>query len=349
MSKTVMTATNNQKVRAAKKARFSLEQRNSIAGYLFILPWFIGILTFVAWPMIQSIMFCFNEVKLLPTGRVLNFVGFQNFSDIWLRDMYFITRLVQFFLNTVLRVPVIVVFALIIAILINQKIRFQGVFRTIFFLPVIIVSGPVMTELASQGATTVPMLNTADMMVLLNEVLPAWLAEPVGGIFSEIILILWYSGVQILIFLAALQKVNPSLYEAAKIDGGSAWECFWKITLPTIKPMILVNLVYTVVTLANSGTNDVITLIMDNVFNASRGYGFATAMAWMYTIIISVILVIIFLCFIEREDKRVRQIRKRNKKEQKALRKARATIARNDAKMERRSKRAAKKQHKTVG
>lgn len=349
MSKTVMTAANNQKVRAAKKARLSLEQRNSIAGYLFILPWFIGILTFVAWPMIQSIMFCFNEVKLLPTGRILNFVGFQNFSDIWLRDMYFITRLVQFFLNTVLRVPVIVVFALIIAILINQKIRFQGVFRTIFFLPVIIVSGPVMTELASQGATTVPMLNTADMMVLLNEILPTWLAEPVGGIFSEIILILWYSGVQILIFLAALQKVNPSLYEAAKIDGGSAWECFWKITLPTIKPMILVNLVYTVVTLANSGTNDVITLIMENVFNASRGYGFATAMAWMYTIIISVILVIIFLCFIEREDKRVRQIRKRNKKEQKALRKARATIARNDAKMERRSKRAAKKQHKTVG
>lgn len=331
-----------------KRSRFSLEQRNSIAGFLFILPWLIGLLTFVAWPMIQSIMFCFNEVKLLPTGRVLNFVGLQHFSDIWLKDMYFITRLVQFFLNTILRVPVIVVFALIIAILINQKIRFQGVFRTIFFLPVIIVSGPVMTELASQGATTIPMLNTADMLVLLNSILPTWLAEPVGSVFSEIILILWYSGVQILIFLAALQKVNPSLYEAAKIDGGSAWECFWKITLPTIKPMILVNLVYTVVTLANSGTNDVITLIMDNVFNASRGYGFATAMAWMYTIIISLILVIIFLFFIEREDKRVRVIRKRNKKEKKALRKARATIARNDAKMERRNKKAAKKQSKAT-
>ncbi|MDD5985245.1 sugar ABC transporter permease [Turicibacter bilis] len=338
----------SEKMSKRKKTRLSLEQRNSIAGYLFILPWLIGILTFVAWPMIQSIMFCFNEVKLLPTGRVLNFVGFQHFGDIWLRDMYFITRLVQFFLNTILRVPVIVVFALIIAILINQKIRFQGVFRTIFFLPVIIVSGPVMTELASQGATTVPMLNTADMMVLLNQVLPTWLAEPVGSVFSEIILILWYSGVQILIFLAALQKVNPSLYEAAKIDGGSSWECFWKITLPTIKPMILVNLVYTVVTLANSGTNDVITLIMDNVFNASRGYGFATAMAWMYTIIISLILIIIFLLFVEHEDKRVKAIRKRNKKEQKALRKARATIARNDAKMERRNKKAAKKQRNTA-
>lgn len=329
-----------------RKSKLSLEQRNSVAGYLFILPWFIGILTFVAWPMIQSIMFAFNEVKLLPTGRVLNFVGFQHFSDIWLKDMYFITRLVQFFLNTLLRVPVIVVFALIIAILINQKIRFQGLFRTIFFLPVIIVSGPVMTELASQGATTVPLLNTTEMMVILNLFLPEWLAEPVGGVFSEIILILWYSGVQILIFLAALQKVNPSLYEAAKIDGGSAWECFWKITLPTIKPMILVNLIYTVVTLANSSTNDVITLIMDNVFNASRGYGFATAMAWMYALIISVILVLIFLCFIEREDPRVRANRKRYKREQKSLKKARATIARNDAKMAKRSRKLERKKRK---
>ncbi len=326
-----------------RKRKLSLEQRNSLAGYLFILPWFIGILVFVAWPMIQSIMFAFNEVKLLPTGRVLNFVGFQHFSDIWIKDMYFITRLVQFFLNTILRVPVIVVFALIIAILINQKIRFQGVFRTIFFLPVIIVSGPVMTELASQGATTVPLLNTTEMMTILNLFLPTWLAEPVGGVFSEIILILWYSGVQILIFLAALQKVNPSLYEAAKIDGGSAWECFWKITLPTIKPMILVNLIYTVVTLANSSSNDIITLIMSNVFNASRGYGFATAMAWMYAIIISVILIIIFLCFVERDDARVRANRKRYKREQKALRKARATIARNDAKMEKRARKAKQK------
>lgn len=329
-----------------RKRKLSLEQRNSRAGYLFILPWFIGILVFVAWPMIQSIMFAFNEVKLLPTGRVLNFVGFQHFSDIWIKDMYFITRLVQFFLNTILRVPVIVVFALIISILINQKIRFQGVFRTIFFLPVIIVSGPVMTELASQGATTVPLLNTTEMMNILNLFLPAWLSEPVGGVFSEIILILWYSGVQILIFLAALQKVNPSLYEAAKIDGGSAWECFWKITLPTIKPMILVNLIYTVVTLANSSSNDVITLIMDNVFNASRGYGFATAMAWMYAIIISLILIIIFLCFIEREDARVRANRKRYKREQKSLRKARVTIARNDAKLEKKARKAERKQRK---
>ena len=109
--------------------------------------------------------------------------------------------------------------------------------------------------------------------------------------------------------------------------------------------MILVNLVYTVVTLANSGTNDIITLIMNNVFTASRGYGFASAMAWMYTIIISIILIGIFLFFIEREDARVRANRKRNRKEQKSLRKARKTIAKNDAKMERRAKKANQKKH----
>ncbi|MGL4373040.1 MAG: carbohydrate ABC transporter permease, partial [Turicibacter sp.] len=322
----------------SRKRKLSLKKKDQMFGYLFILPWLIGILIFVAWPMIQSIMFAFHNVKLLPTGRELQFVGFQHFSDIWLKDMFFITRLTQFFLNTILRVPVIVVFALIIAILINQKIRFQGVFRTLFFLPVIIVSGPVMAELTAQGATTIPLMNTAEMMTILQLFLPTWLAEPVGGLFSEMIMILWYSGVQILIFLAALQKVNPSLYEAAQIDGGSTWECFWKITLPTIKPIILINLIYTVVTLANSGTNDIITLIMDNVFNATRGYGFASAMAWMYTLIISIILIIVFLCFVEREDPRAKAVRKRLKQEQKTLSKARETITKNDIKMAKKTK-----------
>jgi len=327
-----------------KRIKLSLLQRNAMAGYLFILPWCLGICIFVARPLYQSILFAFHDVKMFPGGRELFFVGFQNFIDIWIRDMYFITRLIAFFTNTVLRVPVIVVFALMMAILINQKIRFQGLFRTIFFLPVIIISGPVISELMAQGAATVPMLDTAMIASFLNEIFPNWLATPIVDIFNQIILILWFSGVQILIFLAALQKVNPSLYEAAKIDGGSGWECFWKITLPTIKPIILVNLIYTVVTLSNSDTNDIITLIMLNIFSGNRGYGFATAMAWMYTVLVAIILLVIFSFFIEREDKRLKDVRKRNKKEQKLIRKARKTIARNEIKMERQKLRNLKKQ-----
>jgi len=320
------------------KMRLSLAQRKSLMGYLFILPWFIGILVFVAWPIYQSVMFAFHNVTLRPTGRVLEFVGFQNFIDIWIRDMYFIMRLMSFFTNTLIRVPVIVVISLILAILVNQKIRFKGLFRTIFFLPVIIVSGPVMSELLENEATSIPLLDATQIAIFLGTIFPGWLVEPIAGMFDQIILILWFSGIQLLIFLAALQKINPSLYEAAKIDGGSAWECFWKITLPTIKPVILVNLVYTLITLANSDMNDVIELIMLNVFSGDRGYGFATAMAWMYTIILSLMLGITALFFIEREDKRTKKIRKYNQKEQRKLRKAKRTIERNEGKMERKFK-----------
>lgn len=304
-----------------RKKVLSLTTRNSLYGYLFIAPWLLGIIMFVAVPFAQSFRFAFNNVRMLPTGRVLEYVGFQHFQDIWIRDIYFITRLLNFLVDTLLKVPVIVVFALIISLLINQKIKCKGLFRTIFFLPVIIVSGPVMAELASQGATSIPMMNQVEMMNILNAVLPGWLAEPVSGIFSQVILILWYSGVQILMFLAALQKVNPSLYEAAKIDGGSAWECLWKITLPTIKPMILLNAVYTVVTLANNEQNDIINLIMQNIFNSNRGYGFATAMAWMYTLIVAIILIIIALLFREGKDPGIKKAEKALKKQNKELKK----------------------------
>lgn len=306
-----------------RKKRLSLTQKSSLFGYMFIAPWLLGIILFVAVPFVQSFQFCFNNVRMLPTGRVLEFVGLQHFQDIWVKDMYFVTRLINFLVNTLLKVPVIVVFALIIALLINQKIKCKGLFRTIFFLPVIIVSGPVMIELASQGATSIPMMNQLEVMNILSTVLPTWLAEPIGGIFSQVILILWYSGVQILMFLAALQKVNPSLYEAAKMDGGSAWECLWKITLPTIKPMILLNAVYTVVTIANNEQNDIITLIMQNIFNSNRGYGFATAMAWMYTAIIALILIIIALLFREGKDPVIKKADKELKKQNRDLKKLR--------------------------
>lgn len=237
-------------------------------------------------------------------GKLYRFVGFNNYRDVWLKDMSFVQELLAFVMNTVLRVPVIVVFALILAMLLNEKVKFKGFLRTLFFLPVIVASGPVIGELITQGATSIPMINTELIMSLLSQVLPDWLAGAIGGLFNQLIIILWYSGVQILIFLAVLQKIDHSLYEAAKIDGASSWECFWKITLPTIKPIILLNLVYTLVSLANSNQNNIITLIYNNMFAATRGYGFASAMAWMYAVIVTILLMVIFLIFREKKIKR---------------------------------------------
>ncbi|MFC4386739.1 carbohydrate ABC transporter permease [Gracilibacillus marinus] len=279
-------------------------KRQTIYGYLFILPWLIGFLIFVLWPMIQSFYYSLNSMRITPVGLQFRYVGLNNYLDVWLKDMFFLQELLAFFMNTILRVPVIVVFALIMAMLLNQNVKFKGTFRTIFFLPVIVASGPVINQLIDQGATSIPMVNQDTIVGLLVQIFPMFIANVIAGLFNQIIIILWYSGVQILIFLAVLQKIDPSLYEAAKIDGGSSWECFWKITLPTIKPIILINMVYTLVALANSGQNPIINLIYSNMFNATRGYGFASAMAWMYAIIIGIMLIVIFLSFRERKSKR---------------------------------------------
>lgn len=255
-------------------------------GILFISPWLIGFVVLVLWPLVQSFYFSLNTIRLRPTGRVYQFVGFNNFRDVWLKDMFFVQELISFLMSTILRVPVIIVFALIIALLLNQKLRFKGILRVIFFMPVIISSGPVMNQLISEGATSIPLVNMGAINTIITDFLPAWLAVPFVGLFSEIIVILWYSGVQLLIFIAALQKIDHSLYEAAKMDGASQWECFWKITLPTLKPMILLNSIYTIIVLSNNGQNNIIDLIYQNMFSATRGYGFASAMAWMYSIIV---------------------------------------------------------------
>lgn len=279
-------------------------KRETVYGYMFILPWLIGFLILVLYPMIQSFYYSLNNMRITPTGLRFIYVGFNNYRDVWLQDMFFITELFSFSIDTLIRIPVIVVFALVIAMLLNQDVKMKGLFRTIFFLPVIVASGPVINQLVEQGATAIPMLNQDIIMNILTSFLPMWFAEVVGNLFNQIITILWYSGVQILLFLASLQKIDPNLYEAAKIDGGSNWECFWKITLPTIKPIILINLVYTLISLANSGQNPIIDLIYANMFNATRGYGFASAMAWMYAMIIGLMLLIIFLIFKEKKPTR---------------------------------------------
>lgn len=266
-------------------------------GFLFIAPWLIGFLTLVLWPLMQSFFFSLNNVRIRPTGRAFKFIGFNNYRDIFLKDMFFVQELFGFLMSTLLQVPVIVVFSLILAMLLNQDIKFKGLFRTIFFLPVIISSGPVMAQLIEQGATSIPIVDTTVIAAAISNMMPTWLATPFIGLFSQIIIILWYSGVQILIFLAGLQKIDRSLYEAAKIDGASSWECFWKITLPTLKPLILLNTVYTLVTLTNSGENSIINLIYINMFSATRGYGFASAMAWMYAFVILLMLGAVLLIF----------------------------------------------------
>ena len=326
-----------------------LEKREARFGYVFVAPWILGVLLFLLFPLGQSFYYMWYNIRITPLGTNFTFVGTGNFTQIWMENPEFPQQLVTYIWQTIVEVPVITVFALIIAMMLNSKIHLKGFFRLLFFLPVIIVSGPVMNMLVSEGASSIPAMNTQSVVAALDTFLPNSVAASIGELFSNMIMILWYSGVQILIFLSALQKVDPSMYEAAKIDGGSGWECFWKITLPTIKPMILLNAIYTVIFLSGNEQNELINMIKSAMFSGTKekGYGYASAMAWMYSVVITLIVLLFFLLLGSKRDAYDRIAKKRQralKKEAKLARKIERRGRRNVKKLERARK---KRSYKT--
>ncbi len=278
-------------------------------AFVFLAPWLIGLVLFVCRPLIQSFYYALCDVKVTGSGRILTFLGFENFASIWVKDIAFLRRELNFLLSTVLQVPIVVIFALLAALMLNSQIRGKGIFRTIFFLPVIVVSGPLINELSNQGVATIPLLEQQGILDTLSAVLPDWLVSPISGLFSRLIMILWYSGIPILMFLAILQKIDLNMLEAARIDGATGWEIFWKITLPAIRPIMLLNAVYTLVYLANADGNGVINLISNAMLQVTRGYGYAAAMAWTHTVIVVFLLALAFLLLKGRSDKAARKQR----------------------------------------
>ncbi|WP_308636199.1 carbohydrate ABC transporter permease [Paenibacillus silvisoli] len=272
--------------------RITNKRRKALVGMAFIAPWIIGFFIFALRPMIYALFLSFQKVKVTPLGIKTEYVGWDNYKYAFVSDATFVEKVLHYLREMALNVPIIVTFSLIIALLINQKIKLRGVFRTIFFLPVIITSGPVINELLSQGVTNIPNIESYGMFAMVKESLSPAVASPILFLFKQIIMVLWFSGVQILIFLAGLQKVDHSLYEAARIDGASPWESFWKLTLPMLKPLVLVNFVYTIVYLSTFALNELIVMIRLNMFDTLTGFGYATAIAWIYFVLIALVLVI---------------------------------------------------------
>lgn len=281
-------------------------------GYLFIAPWIVGILVFFVKSMISSLRYSVHKI-IMDNGVQMSALEhwYDNYASVFALETDLPTTLGSFAISLVLQVPIIISFSLIIALLLNGKMRCRSLFRMIFFLPVIIATGPVMNMLTAQGAATVPMMSDGSLLNLLSG-LPTFLLEPITELFNSLILILWNSGIQILIFLSGLQKVSTTMYEAAKIDGANGWETFWKITLPTVKPIILLNTIYTVVALATGGTNEIIELIYSATYTTpwTKGYSYGMAFSWIYTAIIGVILLVVFLLLRDKSDKHVKYEKK---------------------------------------
>lgn len=277
-----------------KRRSLSLRAREALHGYGFILIWIVGFALFTFLPLIETFQYSLNQVTVTARGISLNFIQWQNYTRALFTDPNFVELLISYVIETLVSVPIVLIFSLIISLLLNLDFKGKGIFRTIFFLPVVITSGPIIRELTAQGATSAPGIANVPAVAEFLLQLPRSLRNPVEYLLSSFILILWFSGVQILIYLSSLQKVSNSIYEAAAIDGASSWEMFWKITLPSLSGATLVNAIYTVIALSHFSENKVIQYVYAQTYNVQGGIGYASAMVFIYFAVMVLLLGLIF-------------------------------------------------------
>ena len=315
-------------VPAAKKRKrgASLDNRKARAGWMFVMPFVLSFIIIYLPIIIDSIKYSFNKIKIgQGGGYTLEFVGWENYQEALFVDPQFVQTLTSGIQQLIFDIPAIVIFSLFMAVLLNQKMVGRAAFRAIFFIPVIISTGIIdkidqantmldymenVEEGINDGSgqnTTNEILSAVDIERLFDNMkVGTELVDYVVTMVNNVYNIINRSGVQMLIYLAGLQSISPSIYESCDIDGATAWETFWKITFPMISPMILVNAIYTVIDSFTSQSNQVMTYI-SNVYDQAGGNVLSSAMAWIYFAVILVILGVAVLIF-KKHEKRSKRL-----------------------------------------
>ena len=243
-------------------------------------PWVLGFLVFMAWPLFQSFYLSFHELQATSLSD-LKFRGIDNYKEALFIDARFLPRLKQTLTNNLMDIPVIMIFSLFSAILANQKIRGALLFRGVFFLPLVIGSALVIRQLFDQGVGGLVLSRGVNIQDLVFTYIGPDAAQGVTDLLNRLLFVLWNTGVQMLIFLAGLNAISPVLYEAARVDGATDWDRFWKVTLPLLSPVILVNLVYTIVAQFTDAFNVVLDYIQQTAFAGGFRLGYAAALGWI--------------------------------------------------------------------
>jgi ABC-type sugar transport system permease subunit len=266
-----------------KKKASVFEKRQSHLGLLFLIPWLVGFFLFTVWPFVYTIFLSFHEVRLTIKGWETVFSGIDNYSIAFFRNTEFVPALISFLTMELTYAPVITVIAFILALLLNQRIKFRAGFRALFFMPVIVMSGPVMYQLMDSGGMTFTGIN--DMMLYQMTVqFSRPLANAMVFLFQNFSMVLWFTGIPIILFITGLQKINSSMLEAAKIDSATSWQILWKIIIPIIRPIAMVSIILTIVQLGTYSINPVLPMVQEAIYNTTSGLGLASAFAWIYTL-----------------------------------------------------------------
>ncbi len=294
------------KVKRNKSSR--LIRRQQRAGYFFVLPWVIGFIIFFLEPLLESMWYTLNDVTMGTDGMETTFVGLWNFRYLILEDSKFLMNLWTVTADMLKQVAICTVLSLFIAVILIQNFRGRTIYRAIFFLPIIMTSGVVYSMVGSAVGSSA--LSGTGNAYLYGGVSIASLMQQGGvspsviniimGIVDSIFAMITNCGVPILLYISGLQKIPVSAYEAAKIEGASSWDIFWKITVPKISPIIFLNVVYSIVdscTAYGKGSegNIMMKAIQDMGFGQTMKFGMSAAMAWMYFMVIAFFLLLSYL------------------------------------------------------
>lgn len=300
-----------------KKTRISYERKKRLYGYIFIALWLVGTIYMFIIPLAESMRYSLSKTTIVndsdikankypgmdKPGILCEWNNFENYINIFNTDPDFVPNLLESLSAMPGDTFMIIVFSLFIALLLNQKFKGRGLARAIFFIPVLVATGPVLAvingEVTSQGigeASQFSSLFEVDMVDSFLEFMgfsniSQSVADTLGQIASDLFNLIWRCGIQTIIFLSALQQIPTAAKEAAQMEGATGWEFFWKITFPTISPMILANLIYTVIDVFIDANNPVMVEVLAK--NSSWQYGLSTAMAWTYFGIVGIALGII--------------------------------------------------------
>lgn len=283
-----------------RKKLVGLERRKAIAGYLFISPFIIGFLAFMVTPLFRSLYMSFCNVQVSPSGNTNTFTGLSNYMQAFTIDTEFNRLLTEEISRMCINSLAIMVFSFFVALILNQKFKGRALVRAIFFLPVILSSGVILgvetnnALLASVQTMVEETTNTTSITTAVEEILITsgigvsafrQVFKIVDGIYDVAIA----SGIQIIIFLSGLQTISVNMYEAADIEGCTAWESLWKITFPMISSLFLVNWVYTIVDFCMRSDNELVEKISEQMIGYIN-YGFASAMSWIYFVVVIAII-----------------------------------------------------------
>lgn len=266
--------------------RFSLKKQQMIWGYIFISPWLFGAALLFTWPLGRSLLLSLQKLTDVVQLQA-EWSGTNNYTEAFVHDVQFLPALLNTVRDLAIDLPLVLVFSLILALLLAPVTRGQTLLRAIFFLPVVIGSPVVISELMRAGGGDLAQIDTAvesfaDAAAVTGQV--AGIMGPIQLLVERLTVIVWHTGVQILLFIAALRSIPPTLYEAAYVDGATGWEAFWKIALPMLSPVIMVAAVYTLMDSFTDPTNEVVEYIRWVAFAKFR-LEYGAALSWTYFIV----------------------------------------------------------------